>query len=142
MQEIHVVGAAILNGGKVLAAQRSIRMSAPLKWEFAGGKVEEGETHQDALRREISEELGVVIRVKDYLASGETRSGDRKVILHVYEAEIKEGVPKAREHARLRWVDVDGLGQLDWAEADIPACKELMSRYGAICWNYSDGRGS
>lgn len=137
MKEVHVVGAAIMDGENVLAAQRSINMSAPLKWEFAGGKVEEGETHTQALERELLEELGVRIKVLGFLAAGTSEIDDKNIMLHVYEAEIVEGKPIPKEHSRLEWIEIDALGELDWAEADIPACTELMRRYGSSCWCYS-----
>ncbi len=56
--------------------------------------------------------------------------------MHVYEAGILEGEPVPREHSQLKWIDIDRLGELDWADADIPACKELMKRYGGVCWGY------
>lgn len=129
MTEIHVVGAAIKNGDRILAAQRSARMSSPLKWEFAGGKVEERETHSQALQREIMEELGVGIKVGEFLASGEFIKGELKIILHVYEAELLGGTPVPREHSRLEWIGIDRIRSLDWAEADIPACKKLEEKY-------------
>lgn len=130
MQEIHVVGAAIRDGNKILAAQRSEKMSVPLKWEFVGGKVEQGETHEQALERELTEEMGIKIRVGKYIASGSEESNGRKIILHVYEAEILDGEPTAREHAQIRWVDISELERLDWAIPDIPACEELLRMYG------------
>ena len=136
MQEIHVVGAAILKGCTVLAAKRSMSMKTPFKWEFAGGKVESGESHAEALEREILEELGVRISVKGFLADGIFETGDRRIILHVYEAGIIDGEPVPKEHSELRWVEINRLGELDWADADIPACKELMKRYGGVCWGY------
>jgi 8-oxo-dGTP diphosphatase len=128
MQEIQVVGAAIIDGNRVLAAQRSADMSTPLKWEFAGGKVEEGETHQQALKRELREELGVSVEVMGHIASGSSISGERKYLLHVYEARLLEGVPVSNEHAQLMWVDIGNIMELDWAEADLPACRELVRR--------------
>jgi 8-oxo-dGTP diphosphatase len=133
MLEINVVGAAILEGVKVLAAQRSEKMSPPFKWEFAGGKVESGETHEQALSREIHEELGILIRVGGFLAKGSFDDGDKRIILYVYEASIVEGSPVSREHSDVRWIEIDAIGSLDWAEPDIPACRELMRRYGSIC---------
>lgn len=126
MKEIHVVGAAILKDNKVLAAQRSIKMKEPLKWEFPGGKVEVGETHQQALIREIYEELGVKISVGSLIASGSSQVNDKKIVLYVYRAEIAEGLPCASEHAQLRWLDINSVKGLDWAKADIPACIELI----------------
>ncbi|MCX7922156.1 MAG: (deoxy)nucleoside triphosphate pyrophosphohydrolase [Clostridia bacterium] len=130
MQEIHVVGAAIRDGKKLLAAQRSEKMKMPLKWEFAGGKVESGETHRQALEREIFEELGVAIKVGKFIADGYSKVGDKTIILHVYEASILEGVPRAAEHAQLKWIDIVEIPELDWAEPDIPACKEIIKIYG------------
>jgi 8-oxo-dGTP diphosphatase len=141
MKEIHVVGAAILEGSKVLAAQRSNAMSSPMKWEFAGGKVEPGETHQQALQRELKEELGIEAEVGESLATGRSDQDDHIIFLHVYEASVLQGEPVAFEHARIRWVEIDGMGELDWAEADIPACKELMKRYGSVCWNFGARQG-
>ena len=128
MTEIHVVGAAIIDGSKVFAAQRSESMKTPLKWEFVGGKVEPGETHTQALIREVKEELGVKIGVKGHIATGYSTLGDKRIVLHVYEAELLEGTPTAREHSELKWVDIDRLMELDWAEADLPACDELMRK--------------
>ncbi len=136
MKEVHVVGAAILKGCAVLAAKRSMAMQPPLKWEFAGGKVEAGESHGEALKREILEELGIRISVGSFLADGMEEDEDRRILLHVYEACIIEGEPVPREHSQLKWIEIDRLGELDWANADIPACKELMKRYGGFCWGY------
>lgn len=130
MQEVHVVGVAIIEGSKVLAAQRSNSMNEPLKWEFAGGKVEPGETHEEALKREVYEELGVKVEVKGYVATGIVERVEKRIFLHVYEAVLVEGFPTVREHAQLRWMNISELNQLDWAEADIPACNKLMQTYG------------
>lgn len=129
MQEIHVVGAAIIKDGKILAAQRSHEMKSSLKWEFAGGKVEANETHQQALEREIQEELGISIKVHDHIATGCSEADGRKIVLHVYEAELLDGIPHAREHSQVKWIDAGGIENMDWAEADIPACKELIRKY-------------
>jgi 8-oxo-dGTP diphosphatase len=133
MQEIHVVGAAIVSDDKVLAAQRSADMESPFKWEFVGGKIEKGETHTQALEREVEEEMGIKIKVNGFLATGVSNVDEKKIVLHVYEAEIIEGEPTAKEHAKLEWVELDEMSMLDWAEPDIPACKVLMKRYGIIC---------
>ncbi len=129
MKELEVVGAAIVRDGKVLAAQRSSRMKEPLKWEFAGGKPESGESHQQALRRELMEELGVKIEVHGFLAEGTYQFDDRLIRLYVYEAEIVEGLPVAKEHEQLEWVDIRKLDGRDWAPPDIPACRMLARKY-------------
>ena len=130
MEPIHVVGAAIIKGKNVLAAQRGPGMNEALKWEFPGGKVEENETHRQALEREVYEELGIRIKADVFIASGQSMSGGRCICLHVYEAELIEGVPVASEHTGFIWADINDILRLDWAEADIPACLELIKRYG------------
>jgi 8-oxo-dGTP diphosphatase len=133
MREIHVVGAAILEGGRLLAARRSANMRQPFKWEFAGGKVEDGETHAQALAREIYEELGILVSIGGFIAEGAFDDGDKRILLYVYEASIIEGFPIPKEHSEIKWIEIDALGDLDWAEPDIPACRELIKRYGSIC---------
>jgi 8-oxo-dGTP diphosphatase len=73
-------------------------MSVPLKWEFPGGKVNPGEDPRDALHREIREELDVVVDVGERLGRGESEVEGRHIILDVYEAQLRSGEPKAKEH--------------------------------------------
>lgn len=127
MREIEVVGAAIIEGNKVLVAQRSEKMKAPLKWEFAGGKVHENETHEVALKRELREELSIDISVGEFIAKGFSLVEDKKINLYVYSAQILNGVPQKSEHARIMWVYIDKIMELDWAEADLPACEQLLT---------------
>ena len=129
MDEIHVVGAAIRSGDRVMAAQRSAHMNSALKWEFPGGKIEKGESHQEALCREIQEELGLVVEVKEYIATGYSEVDGRRILLYIYEAEIKEGQLVLKEHAQVKWVEISRIMELDWAEADVPACEELQRKY-------------
>ena len=129
MLEIQVVGAAIRDGDKILAAKRSEDMSNAFKWEFVGGKVEENETNEQALKREVNEELGIDIKVKEQIAIGYSEIKGNKIVLHIYEAEIIKGIPVASEHSKLEWVSIKDLMKRDWAEADIPACEKLISLY-------------
>ncbi|PIC63946.1 8-oxo-dGTP diphosphatase MutT [Sporosarcina sp. P13] len=128
-KSVHVVGAVIENDkGEILSALRSPKMTLPNYWEFPGGKIEQGETPEKALQREIQEELECVIRVQD--AVEDTTYEYEKVIvrLETFMATIVEGTPIATEHAELRWIPREQLAELDWAPADIPAIEKLVKR--------------
>lgn len=116
-----VVGAAIVRDGTCLVAKRGPNMRAPHKWEFPGGKVEAGESPEQALAREIAEELGVEIEVGERLGRG--TAGE--VVLDVYWATLRRGEPHAKEHAELSWIGADEARILDWADADIPVIPML-----------------
>jgi 8-oxo-dGTP diphosphatase len=118
-----VVGAAIVRGGRVLAARRTTPASAAGRWEFPGGKVEPGETDNASLVREIDEELGLRIRVVRWL-EGAGEIGDR-YLLKVALATIEAGEPTPVEHDQVRWLAVDELGDVDWLDADRPFLSEL-----------------
>ncbi len=117
---IHVVGAAILRDGLCLVAQRSATMSAPLKWEFPGGKVEADESPEGALARELREELGVGVEVGAHLGRGSAQSEGRSIVLDVYAATWLRGELRLMEHAQIAWCDVHQLQELDWAAPDVP----------------------
>lgn len=114
--------------GRVLVARRSGSMSNPGRWEFPGGKLERGETPGEALRREIMEELGVVVRVGQEVACHGPLPGAGVISLRVFRCELVEGTPLPREHAELSWLPPDQLPQLDWAEADVPFVRALASQ--------------
>ena len=126
---IHVVGAAILHGNTCLVAQRGKEMSLPLKREFPGGKVQDHESPREALEREIAEEFGVEARVYERIGQGVSEVDWRRIWLEVFRAEIASGDLVLHEHEAIRWVGVDEIDDLDWAEADvpvIPAVKALL----------------
>lgn len=127
--EIHVVGAAILEGATCLVAQRGDSMSESRRWEFPGGKVEPGEAPEAALAREIEEELDCRIRVGALLGTGRAAlpSGVR-IRLDVYEAELAAGAPRPREHSALKWAGSAELEQLLWAPADVPVVSAVAGR--------------
>jgi len=124
-EPLHVVGAAIVQQDRCLAARRGPQMALPGKWEFPGGKVERDEDPRQALARELKEELEIVASIGDLLGRGTAQGGARPIQLDVYAATIVEGVPTALEHDRLRWVNVEELHSLDWAEADIPVLEAV-----------------
>lgn len=123
---IEVVGAAIIKEDKVLVMQRSNQMTLPGMWEFPGGKVEANETEQEALIREIKEELSVTINILDYINEASYDYDFGTVQLKVYTAEIISGQITLEEHSDGKWVTADELKNIDWAPVDIPAAKALV----------------
>lgn len=95
-------------------------MSLPGTWEFPGGKVERRESPHNALIREVREELGLGIKVGCWLGRGESIVNGRQLVLDVYYATPVDGDPDPREHAQIRWIEADGIADLDWPEADRP----------------------
>ena len=124
---IEVVGAVLWRDGRILAAQRGAGRHLAGLWEFPGGKVEPGETHEAALVREIREELGCEIRVLGRIDSSRHRYEFGAVALTTFHAELLAGEPRSAEHAQLRWLRPDELAALPWAEADLPAVRALAS---------------
>ena len=121
-----VVGAAVLRHGLVLAARRTTPPAAAGRWEFPGGKVEPGETEEQAAVREIREELDLEIKVGASLGPAVDISAAYR--LHVYLASIVDGEPVLREHAELRWFGAAELDEMDWLVPDRPFVRELRTR--------------
>jgi 8-oxo-dGTP diphosphatase len=125
---VPVVGAALVREGadgrrEVLASRRTEPPHLAGYWEFAGGKVEAGESDEQALVRELSEELGVDarvgVRVGDDLLIGDT------AVLRVYLAELVSGEPALIDHDEHRWLTADRLLEVDWLPVDLPVVAEL-----------------
>jgi 8-oxo-dGTP diphosphatase len=119
---IPVVCAIIEQNNLVLCALRSERMSLPGKWEFPGGKLEVNELPEEALIREIKEELNVEIKIIEALPIAEHSYVPEKTIrLIPFRCTIvSDYSPSVTEHSELRWMKKDELLQLDWAAADVP----------------------
>lgn len=126
MKKIEVVGAAILRDKKVLAMQRSNQMTLSGMWEFPGGKVEENETDEEALVREIKEELNADIEILDYVNEASYDYDFGTVILKVYTAKIVGGSLTMNEHSSKKWLSAEEIPHIDWAPVDIPAAKKLI----------------
>jgi 8-oxo-dGTP diphosphatase len=130
-RSVHVVGAAIVEGGRVYLARRGPAMSMPGKWEFPGGKVEDGEAPESALAREVREELGIAIELAGFLGRGESEHGGRRIVLDVWLARRGAGEPVSREHDATGWFTAGELAGLDWPEADLPLLPALVRALGA-----------
>lgn len=127
---IHVVGAAIVEGGRCLVARRGPGMALAGYWEFPGGKVEAGESPEVALVREIREEMGIGVKVGAWLGRGEAAVGSRRIVLDVYLATRIDGEPRLNEHSEMRWLEAGEIEGLDWAEADRPILAGLRRILG------------
>lgn len=127
MNEIRVVGAILIKNGKVLCAQRGESRTLPYLWEFPGGKIEANETPQEALMREIKEELLIEVEVKTEPFEQTTYAYDFGTVqLTTFVCHLKEGVPQLTEHISVKWFDTKNLDQLQWAPADVPTVEKLM----------------
>lgn len=114
-----VVGAAIIDGGRLLAAQRAEPPELKGGWELPGGKVDPGESDHAALVRECDEELGVAISIGRQVG-GDWPLGDDAYVLRVWLATILAGTPSPREHLALRWLSPEEFGSVAWLPADLP----------------------
>jgi len=119
-KHIHVTCAIIERHGLVLATQRSATMSMPLKWEFPGGKVDEGESLEECLCREVTEELGLHVKICQPLLPTTHQYPLFTITLYPYICSIESGELTLREHAAASWLPPTELHELDWAEADVP----------------------
>ena len=123
-----VVAALIWDGDRFLACQRPANKARALLWEFVGGKVEAGETKEEALIRECREELGVTIAVKDVFMEVTHDYPDLTVHLTLFHAEIAEGMPQKLEHNDIRWITVEEIDQFAFCPADEEILKRLQEK--------------
>jgi 8-oxo-dGTP diphosphatase len=130
-KQINVVGAAVVRDGTVLSAQRSSSMSLPGMWEFPGGKIEAGETPQEALRREMEEELLCKIQVGEHVETTSHEYDFGIVTLTTFYATLLDGEPKLTEHSAIRWIPAADLDSVEWAPADVPAVDRIMRDFAA-----------
>ncbi len=127
MKGIPVTCAIIHFGNKVLAVQRSETMKLHLKWEFAGGKIEKGESEIDCIKREIFEELNIQIEINKKLTPVIHQYLDFKIELIPFTAKYISGELILKEHSDFVLVNKEELINLDWAEADLPILKEFLA---------------
>ena len=120
-----VVAALIWEGDRFLACQRPTHKARGLLWEFVGGKVEPGESLEDALIRECREELDITVAPRDVFMEVIHEYPDLTVRLTLFNAAIAQGTPKALEHHDIRWITVREIDGLEFCPADEEILKKL-----------------
>ena len=120
-----VVAALIWEGDRFLACQRPAHKARGLLWEFVGGKVEPGESREEALIRECREELDITIAPRDVFLTVIHEYPDLTVRLTLFNASIISGDPKLLEHNDLRWITVQEIDSLEFCPADEEILKKL-----------------
>ena len=125
-----VVAALIWEGDKFMICQRPPHKTRGLLWEFVGGKVEAGETGEEALRRECREELDVTVSVGDVFMDVIHEYPDLRVHLTLFNARISEGEPKMLEHNDIKWITPDEIERYDFCPADEEILKKISEVFG------------
>ncbi|MFD7240375.1 NUDIX domain-containing protein [Streptomyces massasporeus] len=143
MSERIVVGAALVEDGRLLAARRSAPVELAGRWELPGGKVEPGEAAEAALARELREELGVDAEVGGRVP-GEWPLRE-PYVLQVWTARLRPGsaAPEPlQDHDELRWLGPDEIWDVPWLDQDVPAVRQALAHLGALEGLTSHGPGS
>lgn len=123
-----VVAALIWRGDRFLACQRPAHKARGLLWEFVGGKVEPGESKEQALVRECREELAITVAPRDVFMEVNHEYPDMTVHLTLFNASITAGEPQMLEHNALRWITVDEIDELEFCPADTQILQQLKKR--------------
>lgn len=125
-RKVLVTAAVIDRDGKFLLAQRGPGDRLAGKWEFPGGKIEQGETPQDCLSREIREELGIVVQVGEFLCSSRFDYDHASVEIFAYRCKWVSGKLQQNAHQALQWLSPEELSEVDLAAADRPIARCLF----------------
>lgn len=130
MKEIEVVAAVIENEGQILCVQRGDHQYSYVskKYEFPGGKVEQGESLEQAIVREIFEELELTIQVEKHLGIVNHTYPDFKIKMHGFLCRCENRTLTLKEHLAAQWLNRKDLMTLDWAAADIPFVRSIHSK--------------
>ena len=123
---IEVVAALIWKGNKFMICQRPSHKARALLWEFVGGKVEPGETKEQALIRECREELAVTLSVGDVFMDVVHEYPDLTVHLTLFNATIAEGAPQKLEHNDIQWIMPDEISKYEFCPADVEILLKLL----------------
>ena len=124
---VEVVAALIWDQNRFMICQRPAHKARGLLWEFVGGKVEPGETKEQALIRECREELAVTLDVGKVFIDVVHEYPDLTVHLTLFHATVREGVPRKLEHNDIRWITVDEIEQYEFCPADVEILDKLKT---------------
>jgi len=132
MKTIEVVAGVIRDSaGRVFCVQRgeNAKKYISKKWEFPGGKLEPGESREEALVRELKEELKVLVSNLEFLTTVDYTYPDFRLVMHAFTCEVRGSKnPELTEHLAYEWRESSDLKNLDWAAADVPIVEVLMDR--------------
>ncbi|HIQ75937.1 MAG TPA: (deoxy)nucleoside triphosphate pyrophosphohydrolase [Candidatus Faecousia excrementipullorum] len=123
-----VVAALIWDENRFMICQRPAHKARGSLWEFVGGKVEPGESKEEALIRECREELGVTVEVGDVFMEVTHQYPDITVHLTLFSASIREGVPQKLEHQDIRWITAEEIGKFSFCPADTEILEKLKKQ--------------
>ena len=128
MKKINVVAAIIEHKNKILCVQRGENKLDYIskKYEFPGGKIEDGEVPEETIVREIKEELHMSITPKELFITVEHQYPDFFITMHTFKCTCDDPTVMLTEHIDFKWLSVQELKGLDWADADIPIMEKLM----------------
>lgn len=131
MKQIEVVAAIICREGKYFATQRGYGEFKDY-WEFPGGKIEAGESREEALKREIREELDTEISVDTFLTTVECDYPAFHLTMHCFLCSVRSGHLVLKEHENATWLNREELGSVDWLPADVEVVKKLVVRRNKV----------
>ena len=133
MKQVTTVAGVIKNEkGEILCTLRDQGKYdyVSFKWEFPGGKVEEGETREETLTRELHEELEIDVKIGDFFYQVEHDYPDFHLSMAVFECELISREMKINVHKGIKWLAPKDIMSLEWAAADIPVAQKIFDKYG------------
>lgn len=128
MKHYNVVAGVIINDDKVLCLQKGLTRYeyTSYRWEFPGGKIEERETPEHALRRELLEELKINVEIKSHLITVEHKYDDFGITLHAYLCRTSNNDVILTEHVSFKWAELDEIIDLEWCAADVSIAQAVV----------------